>query len=351
MGADFARTLLDWWLAAGRKDLPWQRDVTPYRVWVSEIMLQQTQVTTVIPYFLRFMEAFPNVAALANAPIDEVLQYWSGLGYYARARNLYKAAHDLCEHHGGEFPSDIEDAMALPGVGRSTAGAILALSMGQRHPILDGNVKRVLARFHAIPGWPGQCSVSAELWKQAERHTPRDDVAAYTQAIMDLGATVCTPNNPACTACPLNAMCEGYRTGCPTDFPGKREKKARRRRHTHMILAICMEHLYLEQRSPSGIWGGLWSLPEFPNEASLLDWCGQRLKAVPLRVERWAPILHSFTHYDLDIRPVAVRLGSNGSTLESADPGIWYRYREAPRFGLAAPVKKLIDKVRADANR
>jgi A/G-specific adenine glycosylase len=350
MGADFAQGILHWWRASGRKELPWQQDVTPYRVWVSEIMLQQTQVTTVIPYFLRFMEAFPNVAALASAQIDEVLQHWSGLGYYARARNLYKAARELCDHYNGEFPADIDDAVALPGIGRSTAGAILALSMGQRHPILDGNVKRVLARFHAIPGWPGRSCVTAELWKQAERHTPHENVAAYTQAIMDLGATVCTPNNPACTACPLSAECQGFLEGHPTDFPGKREKKARPQRHTHMVLAICEEHLYLERRSPSGIWGGLWSLPEFPNEDSLRGWCEQRLNAHPLAFERWTPIRHSFTHYDLDIRPVAVRLERQRRNLESSDPGIWYRYSDTPRFGLAAPVKKLIDKVKSNAN-
>ncbi len=350
MGADFAERILNWVGSGGRKDLPWQQGVTPYRVWVSEIMLQQTQVATVIPYFLSFMEAFPNVQALANAQIDEVLHHWSGLGYYARARNLYKAARDIRDRHAGVFPDNFDDAVGLPGIGRSTAGAILSLSMGQRHPILDGNVKRVLARFHAIPGWPGRSSVTAELWKQAERHLPEKYVAEYTQAIMDLGATVCTPNNPAYVSCPLTTECKARLEGRQAYYPGKREKRKKPQRHTHMVLAICDEHLYLEQRSPSGIWGGLWSLPEFTSEDSLLGWCRRQLNAERVRLERWTPIRHSFTHYDLDILPVAVRLEGATSHLESCNAGIWHRYCDTPRFGLAAPVKKLIEKVKANAN-
>lgn len=350
MGTSFAERILHWFAGNGRRDLPWQQNVTPYRVWVSEIMLQQTQVATVIPYYLRFMEAFPDVPALANAQVDLVLHHWSGLGYYARARNLYKAACDIRDRHGGEFPDNFDDAVALPGIGRSTAGAILSLSMGQRHAILDGNVKRVLARFHATPGWPGQSSVCGELWNHAERHTPQHDVAAYTQAIMDFGATVCTRSNPACTACPLAVDCEAHAHGRQADYPGKREKKARPQRHTHMALAISNGHLYLEQRSPSGIWGGLWSLPEFSSEDSLIGWCEQRLNATPLQIERWTPVRHSFSHYDLDIRPVAVRLDNASRSLADNDAGIWYKYSDAPRFGLAAPVSKLIEKVRANAN-
>ena len=350
MSGDFAQRILDWFATAGRRDLPWQQDPTPYRVWVSEIMLQQTQVATVVPYYLRFTEAFPDVPALAAAGIDEVLRHWSGLGYYARARNLYRAAHEIVERHGGCFPERFEDVVALPGIGRSTAGAILSLSSDQRHPILDGNVKRVLARYHAVCGWPGRSSVNAALWEHARRHTPRENVAAYNQAMMDLGATVCTQRRPACGACPISGGCEACRLGRQECYPERQEKRSKPRRHTHMALALCDGHVYLEQRPPSGIWGGLWSLPEFETETDIVDWCERRLAARPAGIERWELLRHSFSHYDLDIRPVAVRLETASQTVTDTDAGIWYKYDEAPQFGLAAPVRTLIDKVKANAN-
>jgi A/G-specific adenine glycosylase len=343
--SEISERVLDWYDRSGRKDLPWQRDPTPYRVWVSEIMLQQTQVATVIPYYLRFMEAFPDVQALAAASIDDVLRHWSGLGYYARARNLHQAARAIEELHRGRFPHGFDDVVALPGIGRSTAGAILSLSAGQRHPILDGNVKRVLARYHAIGGWPGQAAVARELWEHAARHTPRARVAAYNQAMMDLGATVCTRNRPACGACPLNDGCRSSALGRQEDYPGRRAKKAKPRRRTHMALALADGHLYLERRAASGIWGGLWSLPEFDAEGDILDWCERRLAQTPLYVERWAPIRHSFSHYDLDINPVAVRLAGASRSLADGDAGLWYRYGDPPRFGLAAPVRTLIGRI------
>lgn len=270
MTDDFAARVLEWYSACGRKALPWQANRTPYRVWVSEIMLQQTQVATVIPYYRRFVDAFPDVAALAGAGLDDVLRHWSGLGYYARARNLHRAARAVVEQHGGRFPERVEDAVALPGIGRSTAGAILSLACGQRHPILDGNVKRVLARYHAVEGWPGKSSVSSELWAHAECHTPHESVAEYNQAMMDLGATVCT-RTPDCDACPVRGDCRARNLGLQRRYPGRREKRAKPRRRTHMALALFDGAVYLEKREASGIWGGLWSLPEFVSTADIAD--------------------------------------------------------------------------------
>lgn len=343
----FASRLLEWFDRHGRKDLPWQRDRTPYRVWVSEIMLQQTQVATVIPYYLRFMEAFPDVLALANAPLDEVLKHWAGLGYYARARNLYMAACEIRDCHGGKFPESFEDIVALPGIGRSTAGAITALSRGERRAILDGNAKRVLARFHAVPGWPGASGVARQLWEHAEAHTPAERTAAYTQAIMDLGSTVCTRTRPSCAHCPVASDCRAFATARVAEYPGKPGRKAKPLRQTHMVLAHCNGSLYLERRPPSGIWGGLWSLPEIEREDDVVAWCERRLDGNPVAVERWATLRHSFSHYDLDIAPIAVRLEGASRKLTDGDAGAWYSYREPPQVGLAAPVSKLIENLKA----
>ena len=236
--SDFAERLLAWFDDNGRKDLPWQQNVTAYRVWVSEIMLQQTQVQTVIPYFNRFVDRFPDVGALATAKQDEVLSHWSGLGYYARARNLHKAAQQIVLEHGGRFPETLDAVIGLPGIGRSTAGAILALAKGQRHAILDGNVKRVLARFDAIAGWPGKAQVAADLWAIAERYTPDERAAGYTQAIMDLGATLCTRSKPACDRCPVSGDCEALRTDSVEAYPGRKPKVTKPLKTTTMVLVI-----------------------------------------------------------------------------------------------------------------
>lgn len=342
----FAARLLHWFDHFGRKGLPWQTVRTPYRVWVSEVMLQQTQVATVVPYYVRFMEAYPDITALANAPIDDVLRLWSGLGYYARARNLYKAACELRDRYHGEFPQDFEDIVALPGIGRSTAGAIVALSRGERRAILDGNAKRVLARFHAIEGWPGSSAVERELWRVAESHTPATETAKYTQAIMDLGATVCTRSLPLCSACPLADVCIAFATHRTADLPGRRPKKEKPRRQTHMVLAFCEGDVYLERRPPSGIWGGLWSLPELDRDEELAGWCRQRLDVEPVEIERWETLRHSFTHFDLDIRPLAVRVERVSRTLADGDDGVWYDCMAAAPFGIAAPVRKLIDRLK-----
>lgn len=341
----FADRLLTWFDEHGRKDLPWQRDTTPYRVWVSEVMLQQTQVATVIPYYERFMATFANVQALAGASVDDVLHHWSGLGYYARGRNLHKAAQQIVAEYDGEFPEDIEAILDLPGIGRSTAGAILALSRNERHPILDGNVKRVLARFHAIAGWPGKTAVANTLWEHAERHTPENRVADYTQAIMDLGATLCTRSKPRCDRCPMITDCDGYASGEPTQFPGKREKKTRPRRGTLMILAHRNGELYLERRPSAGIWGGLWSLPEIGVREDLPAWCEQTLGTAAENVADWEPLKHSFSHYDLDIQPLAVQLAAASRKVADSGDARWYGLNDPPELGLAAPVRSLIDKL------
>ena len=258
----FSTRVLAWFDENGRKDLPWQHDISPYRVWISEIMLQQTQVATVIPYYESFMQRFPDVLALADASEDEVMHLWSGLGYYSRARNLHKSAKMVAHELGGVFPQTLDGMIALPGIGRSTAGAILSIASGQQTAILDGNVKRVLARFQAVEGWPGKTPVLNELWEYAEAYTPMARVADYTQAMMDLGATVCTRSRPQCGDCPLVADCEGHASGEPTRYPGKKPKKVLPVKQTCMVVLEHQGQILLEKRPPTGIWPGLWSLPE-----------------------------------------------------------------------------------------
>ena len=341
---EFSDKVLAWFFDHGRKDLPWQRDPTPYRVWVSEIMLQQTQVATVIPYYERFMRSFGDVEALADAPADDVLHHWSGLGYYARARNLHRAAQIVREDHAGVFPTAFDDVIALPGIGRSTAGAILSLSAGQRHPILDGNVKRVLSRYHAIEGWPGSSGVARELWQQAELHTPRQGVADYTQAMMDLGATVCTRTRPRCDACPLSSNCLALAMGRPTDFPGSKPRKEKRRRRTWMVIVKDRDAVYLQRRPAAGIWGGLYSFPELDSPDGLSDWCVTALSARPGLVEPWDVLHHSFSHFDLDIHPLSVELESAPAMIAD-DDGLWYSTSSPQPVGIAAPVKSLLELV------
>jgi len=342
--ATFADRLLAWYGQHGRHDLPWQSPRDAYRVWVSEIMLQQTQVQTVIPYFERFMASFPTVEALAAAPRDAVLAHWSGLGYYARARNLHRAATLIVEQHGGRFPGDIEAATALPGVGRSTAAAILSLAFGQRHAILDGNVKRVLARHEAIGGWPGTTDVANKLWAIAERHTPDEDTAAYTQAIMDLGATLCTRTKPACERCPVSADCEARRAGTIAGYPGRKPRREKPQRKTTMLIARHDGCVYLERRPEAGIWGGLWGLPEV-EAADIASWCETRFATNVENIECWPVLRHSFTHFDLDIVPIVVRLGSPFSKVADADDATWHRLDGPAPGGIAAPVGKLMEQL------
>ena len=342
---EFSERLLAWHERHGRHDLPWQHPPAPYRVWVSEVMLQQTQVTTVIPYFERFMKRFPTVESLAAAPSDDVLHLWSGLGYYARARNMHRAAITICKEHDGEFPQDIDVVCALPGIGRSTAGAILALSMNQRHPILDGNVKRVLARHGSVAGWPGRSKTAKKLWALSEEYTPRTRVAAYTQAIMDLGATVCTRRNPDCRTCPVAQDCQAHAAGVVEQYPGKKPKQARRRvRTTRMLLAVGRSGVLLEKRPETGIWGGLWSLPELPDDSAPEQWCRDRLGCDVSDTETWPVLRHSFTHFDLDISPVVVRVDRHPEAVADNEC-LWYNVESPAKVGLAAPVTVLLQQL------
>jgi A/G-specific adenine glycosylase len=341
MRNDFADRVLAWYDTCGRKDLPWQQNRNAYRVWISEIMLQQTQVRTVIPYFERFMRSFPDVISLADAELDDVLHHWSGLGYYARARNLHRAAGIVRDDYGGEFPDSIDAVAGLPGIGRSTAGAILSLAFGQRHPILDGNVKRVLARHAAIDGWPGKTAVSKQLWEIAAALTPHDRTNAYTQAIMDLGATICTRSRPACTECPVIDDCLG--SGEPERFPGRKPRREKPLRSTTMVLAVADGAVYLERRPASGIWGGLWSLPEVSDVDA---WCSERLDAATVDAEAWDTLRHSFSHFDLDITPIVVRIDAVSSRVADCADSTWHRLDTAPPGGVAAPVSKLINTLR-----
>ncbi|MBU6509208.1 MAG: A/G-specific adenine glycosylase [Gammaproteobacteria bacterium] len=340
-----APALLRWYRGHGRHDLPWQRRPTPYRVWVSEIMLQQTQVATVKDYYRRFLASFPNVRALADAPLDDVLHLWSGLGYYARARNLHKAALIIREEYSGRFPNKFEQVAALPGIGRSTAGAILALARGERHAILDGNVKRVLARFHAIKGWPGEKKIENKLWVLAEQHTPRKNIAAYTQAIMDLGATLCTRTRPHCGKCPLASGCRAHALGRETAFPSPRPKKTQPIRHTRMLLITCNDRVLLERRPPAGVWGGLWSLPEISPRANAADWCQQQFGVAPSSRQRWPVLRHSFSHFHLGIEPLWLKIAADTRIGDNADRH-WVAFAREPALGLATPVKKLLKQLR-----
>ena len=341
---EFAHRVLTWWYQHGRKDLPWQHPRTPYRVWVSEVMLQQTRAGTVVAYFEGFMAAFPTLKALADAEPDRVLHLWSGLGYYARARNLHAAARHLAKRPTTDpFPRDVAGWMELPGVGRSTAGAIVAQAFGNRASILDANVRRVLARHHRIPGTPSSSHTQQELWHWAEQHTPTERVADYTQAIMDLGATVCRSAKPACNGCPLQDTCAAHANGEEALFPERTPRKTERRLERRRFFVITAGDLVLlEKRAPTGIWGGLWSPPERAEDASLQA-CLPRLGIDPASVAETthaAPFRHGFSHYDLDVLPVYVRLTRPPAEVRDGDSLRWASRDDA--LGLSAVAAKLI---------
>jgi A/G-specific adenine glycosylase len=338
-----AAALLDWHARHGRHDLPWQSDRTPYRVWVSEIMLQQTQVATVVPYYARFMERFPNVHALADAPIDDVLHLWTGLGYYARARNMHRSAIHVRDEFGGTFPESFEKIASLPGIGRSTAGAILALSLGLRFPILDGNVKRSLARYFGVEGSASERLVSERLWVLAEACTPRRRVDVYTQAIMDLGATVCTRRKPLCAYCPLSEGCVARRTGRQHELPSPRPARVRRSREVFMLVAMREDgSVLLERRPESGVWGGLWCLPEFDDTTAAGSFIVQSLQTGQSKPRTLGRVEHAFTHFDLVITPLLTRCTGSAGVMDAAR-SVWYNTREPARIGLPAPVKTLLE--------
>jgi len=340
---DFATRLLDWFDRCGRHDLPWQHPRTPYRVWVSEIMLQQTQVQTAAPYFERFMSAFPTLPALAQASLDQVLAQWSGLGYYARARNLHQAARACIERHAGELPRDTTALEALPGIGRSTAAAIMAQAWGERCAILDGNVKRVLARYHGVPGWPNSPAVQKQLWLLAERHLPAARLADYTQAQMDFGATLCTRLNPACAICVLQPQCVAWQQGRVAELPTPRPGKPLPQREALVLLARNAHgEVLMQRRPPTGIWASLWSLPQADDPAALREWFERHLQGDFDSANALDPIQHAFTHFRLRLQPVqfdglAMRagVGDNDDLRWMPQPGL-------QSIGIPAPIRKLL---------
>lgn len=343
---NISKRVFKWFDRFGRKDLPWQKHINPYRVWVSEIMLQQTQVATVIPYFERFLAELSSVQLLAEASEDTVLHLWTGLGYYSRARNLHKTAKLVCKHYDGQFPDTVELLSELPGIGRSTAGAIVSIAFKQPAPILDGNVKRVLARFHGVDGWPGQSAVAAQLWEYAQAHSPSQRVADYSQAMMDLGATVCTRSNPDCVGCPLNRDCVAHLQGEPGRYPGKKPKKRLPVKQTQMLIIRNQRgEVMLEKRPPSGIWGSLWSFPQLDLGQDPASYCLKTLGKKPSTIDNWPDYRHTFSHYHLDINPVLVTLKQQPNMVMEDSHQLWYNVKQPQAIGLAAPIKKLLAKL------
>src|SRR5882672_1834650 len=340
-----APALLTWHARHGRHDLPWQRDPTPYRVWVSEIMLQQTQVGTVVNYYDRFMQRFPDIATLAAAPLDEVLHLWSGLGYYSRARNLHRAAQLLVSRCGGQLPATAVELAELPGIGRSTAAAIRALSAGERGAILDGNVRRVLARFFLVTGALTPRAAEERLWQLADRCTPHEDVAPYTQAIMDLGATICVRRRPLCVACPLQSHCAARRTRRQHEIPAPRTRMARRTRAVVMLLAQRGDgSVLLERRPERGVWGGLWCPPQFPSVEAAQLYAATRLLSAVIEPRALAIVRHAFTHFELEITPLLASCEAWAGVMDEP-PTLWYNPAQPERLGLPAPVSALIQSI------
>ena len=339
---NFSDALLHWFDDYGRKNLPWQDPITPYRVWLSEIMLQQTQVDTVIPYFNRFVQQFPGIDPLATASQDEVLHLWTGLGYYARARNLHKCAQKIVEEHSGNFPEDVEHLQELPGIGRSTAAAIASIAFEKPTAILDGNVKRVLARFHAVEGWPGKSSVEKVLWQHAESHMPTLRCRDYTQAIMDLGATLCSRSKPACSICPLAKHCQALNTNSTADYPGKKPKKSIPEKSVTMtIIFNNQDAIYLEQRPATGIWGGLWSFPEFIDDTDARTWANNTF-GKSAEIKHWDTFTHVFSHYKLVISPLIVKVDAHNHKISEKHNSLWYKLGVPAKIGMAAPVKRML---------
>ena len=341
----FASRLIAWHRRDGRHDLPWQGTRDPYRIWVSEIMLQQTQVATVIPYYRRFLERFPDIATLAAAPLDEVLGRWSGLGYYSRARNLHRAAQSIVSEYRGRFPRDFDTVIRLPGIGRSTAGAICAFAYGARHAILDGNVKRVLARHYGIRGYPGERSVEADLWRKAAALLPRKDIGLYTQALMDLGASICKRRRPSCAACPVVTACVAYQKGLTDALPAPRPKKPLPQRSTRMLVLEHAGKVLLEKRPASGVWGALWSLPEAEPGEDLGVACSTRFGVRVTRATKLPRLEHGFTHFRLSIEPWHLHVSTLAT--RAAEPRhAWFTPEEASSAALPAPVRRILVEIR-----
>ncbi len=337
----FAARVVRWQKKHGRHDLPWQQTRDAYRIWLSEIMLQQTQVTTVIPYYRRFLARFPDVKALAAATQDDVLKLWSGLGYYSRARNLHRAAQAVVAGHGGHVPREFDALLALPGIGRSTAAAISVFAFGARHPILDGNVKRLFARRFGVNGYPGDAKVTAALWRETKRQLPSRNLESYTQGLMDLGATVCTRSRPRCDACPLAPDCIALARDSIKKFPAPRARKALPQRRTQMLVLLHARQVLLEKRAPTGIWGGLWSLPEVVSGADIPALCAQLYGAAVAKQVAMPTVAHGFTHFKLDIMPqklIVTRVAPR-----AAAPGVmWLALNDALGAAIPAPVRRIL---------
>ncbi|PCH95082.1 MAG: A/G-specific adenine glycosylase [Gammaproteobacteria bacterium] len=342
----FANQVVTWYHYQGRKHLPWQQNKSPYSVWVSEIMLQQTQVATVIPYYQRFISSFPNIADLAKADEDKVLHHWTGLGYYARARNLHKAAKLIVQNHAGIFPEQIEQVIALPGIGRSTAGAILSLALNQHQPILDGNVKRVLARNYLVEGYNGLAKFDKTLWQISETLTPAIDTGFYTQSMMDLGATVCTRSKPNCELCPLQSSCLAHATGQQAQFPNKKPKKQIPQKSTIMVIpkltTATSNKVLMEKRPPVGIWGGLWCF----YEVSQYDEIPALLSRLQLKAQQQHELTafrHTFSHFHLDIQPLVIDCQQLPAQMIASDnKQYWYDLQIEESVGLAASTQKIL---------
>lgn len=339
----FSDQLLAWFDLHGRKDLPWQQQVTPYRVWLSEIMLQQTQVSTVIPYFQRFTESYSDISSLAEAPLDDVLALWTGLGYYARARNLHKAARIIVTDNDSKMPNTMEDLIALPGIGRSTAGAIMALAHQQSAAILDGNVKRVLARYYRVEGWPGKKPVENELWQLAEKLLPKDRISHYIQAQMDLGATLCTRTKPQCNNCPLKDTCQAYLHDFPQNYPHSKPKKVIPSKETYwLVMQSPTGKILLEQRPPSGIWGGLWAFPEVNSPSKISDICANKFNINIAKVTAQPHFKHVFSHFKLLVHPHLIQCSHTDAQINENNNAYWYKISDALLLGLPAPVKSFL---------
>lgn len=334
-----SQALLTWFDQYGRHDLPWQKPRDPYRVWLSEIMLQQTQVSTVVAYFIQFLQAFPTIQHLAEASIDQVLALWAGLGYYSRAKNLHRTAQILVENHQGQFPQSLSALMALPGIGRSTAGAIMAQAFGQFGVICDGNVKRTLARFHALPGHPSSPLFQKAVWQWAEKHTPNTRLADYSQAIMDVGALICTRSKPKCGQCPLHSACLAHQHNLVAQFPHKKIVKPKPIKHTQLVVIRHQQQLLLQKRPLSGLWNGLWCLPtleEFSAWQSRYAWRIQQQQAL-------ASFRHVFSHFALDIEPQLIDIATDQSwQVAEAHNWQWFDFAEALKLGIPAPIKKIL---------